>query len=291
MNNVFFSENGLTSTSANRVANLAKEFIQSIESDVQNVQFYNSEVALIGTSEKNLIEQGITDDELKRIPNGLQQIWEAKSLIAWLREAIKARKSLLDAVEKMTLEQYAAENGIELPKCPEHRKTATAESVYAELSVKERNRILSLQAKAATIGKYIHPDGRFADERKKFYDKTRNQHQVKGEGRDTLLYTYTPSCDPDTLEDVFFELQKIHRETQAELNKIEHEVNDKIRNDEMEEAATYAADYSQYRGRMNELEANLHSYKLAESKRIGALKIVIPHDLQDIYDTVNSLGK
>ena len=35
MNNVFFSENGLTSTSANHVANLAKEFIQSIESDVQ----------------------------------------------------------------------------------------------------------------------------------------------------------------------------------------------------------------------------------------------------------------
>jgi hypothetical protein len=42
---------------------------------------------------------------------------------------------------------------------------------------------------------------------------------------------------------------------------------------------------------MNELEAILHSYKLAESKRIGALKIVIPHDLQSIYDTVNSLGK
>ena len=290
-NEIFFADSGLTSTSANHIANIAKEYIQSLESEVYNIQFYMSEVSIIGSTESNVLEDGTYDEELLILPEKLEQISEAKSLIAWLREAIKARKSMLEAVESLTLEQWANDNNITLPERPVKRAVLTVDDMYASRSIKERNHILSLQARAATIGKYIHPDGRFADERKAFHDKKRNKHEVKGEGRDTLIYTYTPSCSEHNLENVFFQLQKVHRETQAELNSIEHSINEAIRQDEMDASAAYSAAMSDYRICMQELEAKLNDYKISESRRIGALKIVVPNDLKPIYDSINKLGK
>ena len=64
MNNVFFSENGLTSTSANHVANLAKEYVQETESQLANIKLYKSEVALIGTDNKQLLSDDLPDKDL-----------------------------------------------------------------------------------------------------------------------------------------------------------------------------------------------------------------------------------
>jgi len=153
VNEIFFAVSGLTSTSANHVANLAKEYVQNVESDINNVQFYKSEVALIGTSDKNLIEDGISDEALLLIPDKLYAIANAKSLIAWLREAIKARTALLNAVNSMDISEWAVEFNITLPVAPVRRKTLTKEDVLAAMNIKERNRIYSLETQAAVIGK------------------------------------------------------------------------------------------------------------------------------------------
>lgn len=48
---IFFKKEGeegvaLTSTSANHIANLAKEYIQGVEMQLNNISFYNTEIAL-----------------------------------------------------------------------------------------------------------------------------------------------------------------------------------------------------------------------------------------------------
>lgn len=47
MNNVYFGENGLTSTSGSFYANVAKEMIQRTEERLNGVKFYQTSIAPI----------------------------------------------------------------------------------------------------------------------------------------------------------------------------------------------------------------------------------------------------
>ena len=107
-NLIFFGDAGLTSTSANHVANLAKEYVQNIETELANCSFYRESVALIGTKDFNILSEGMDDEAVKKIPNLLQKVSEANSLIAWLREAIKAKKTLTEQVDCMSMETWAS---------------------------------------------------------------------------------------------------------------------------------------------------------------------------------------
>lgn len=76
---------------------------------------------------------------------------------------------------------------------------------------------------AAVIGKYIHPDDVLSDERKKLKNRIQHPHQVDGKGRDALIYTYEPSVSAEDVDNTFYELQKKHREVQAQLNSMKHD--------------------------------------------------------------------
>ena len=290
-NSVFFAENGLTSTSANHVANLAKECVQDIESRLANVKLYKCEVALIGTDTRNLLSDGWSNVGISEIEGLLETVTEAKSLIAWLREAIKARSQALDEAEARTINEWATENGVELPAKPVKKTNVTKEDIIAEMGIKERNRIFSLETKAATFGKYVHPDGNFAKARKEFLKKQSEPVSITGEGRDAMFYYYTPTCDEENVENVFFALQKVHRETQAELNGIMHHIEERVRTENMEAESAYYAALSAYQVEMEKIQSHYKLDKERELKRIAAFKIVIPNDLKGIYETVNKLGK
>lgn len=64
-NLIFFGDAGLTAASANHIANLAKEYVQDIESKLNNFQLYRSSVALIGTQEQNVLSEGVNDTFFK----------------------------------------------------------------------------------------------------------------------------------------------------------------------------------------------------------------------------------
>ena len=291
MNKIFFGNSGLTSTSANHVANLAKEFVQNVECDLNNVELVNSAVVLIGTSDYNVLKEGWNNDTLKSVAEKLDYVSQAKSLIAWLREAIKARKVLLDEIKDMEINDWAKLFEIEIPKRPVKRATISKENVIAGFTIKKRNRMYALETKASTIGKYIHPDGNFAKARKEYQKRLHNKHDVNGNGRDTLLYQYRPSCDESLLEETYFNLQNLHRECQAELNGILQEIDEIVRMDEVEACAEFTPLFNAFQKDMCALDTRFQEYKINESKRIGDLKIVIPDDLKPIYNIVNSLGK
>lgn len=289
MDKVFFSDSGLTSTSANHIANLAKELVQSVEKEVNNISLINSYVTLIGSNEKNLLSVGWKD--LESLPSKMELLGQAHALMAWLREAIKAREAMLKEVEYMSIGDWAEQYDIQLPVAPKERHNPTREERIASLNIKERNRYYTLQARAAVLGKYIHPDGSFSKARANMMDKALNPNQVVGDGRDTLLYSYKPSCDKEVVEDMFFKLQAEHRSIQAELNGILHKIDEDMRAEALEINHEFQVAIEEYNHQFNAKQAEFSEFLKKETSRRMAFKIAIPNGLQAIYETVNNLGK
>lgn len=289
-NEIFFAEAGLTSTSANHIANLAKEYIQNIQSEINNIALYSEEVSLISADSYKKLSEGVDSVTLASIPAKLEKISNAKSLIAWLREAIKAKAAMLDSVSKMTLDD-AAEWRDKVPVAPTKKVVTTEDDVIAEMDIKQRNRYYSLETEAAVLGKFIHPDGNFAEARQKFLSKLHHTHEVKGEGRDTLLYRYSPSVSEEEVENIFFQLQKRHREVQAQLNGMKHDIEEKVTAAKIQALAEYNEKYAIYSAEYAAVVSQFTEHKEREAERIAALKIVVPNDLKEICEVVNSLGK
>lgn len=290
---IFFSKDGsgLTSTSADHVANLAKEMIRGLEASLAGMAFYSTSVSLIGSDKSELLCNGVGTDELAGIQPKLHAIAKAKSLIAWLREAIKAKERLLNEATRMSENDYMLLKGI---KRVEHQLPApplTEEDYYASLSVDERNRYYELETLAAVLGKAIHPDGLFAVARDRLMLAMLNPHKPVGEGRDTMIYAYSPTLDAQDVEDVYFKLQKQYREAQASLNAIKFECQKAVKESEVE----YAAEVARIR-KLNQDESQLiadeaNLYRKEQVRAIGNYKIVIPQSLRGIYDEVTQLGK
>ena len=64
----FFGENGITSTSANHVANLAKEMVRSYQEKLAAVTFYDETIGLIGNREQTKIHSGLDIASLLSLP-------------------------------------------------------------------------------------------------------------------------------------------------------------------------------------------------------------------------------
>lgn len=63
----FFAENGLTSTSANHIANLAKEYVKAQEQKLESVEFYNTYLTIIGSDKGQRVQRGCTSQQLDDI--------------------------------------------------------------------------------------------------------------------------------------------------------------------------------------------------------------------------------
>ena len=294
---VFFKKEGeegvaLTSTSANHIANLAKEYIQGVETQLNNICFFNTEVALVGSvGGASTIQTGETSEVLNNLQSFLEGVAQAKSLIAWLREGIKAKENLMKDLQTISLDDWCKENGMIKPETPDYGHILTEVEYYASLPIKERNRYYQLETEAAVFGKYIHPDGYLSDARKKLKDKLQHPHEVDGKGRDALIYTYTPTVAVVEVDSVFFELQKKHREIQAQLNAMKYNCEQAINESTNKVNTEYMAALQKYQAELKDVLGAFKTWKDEKSQEYSKLKIVIPHSLMGIYNTINSLGK
>lgn len=293
---VFFKKEGeegvaLTSTSANYIANMAKEYIQGTEVILNNISFLDVEVALIGTNSSNTIQVGMTQEEFDNIPIMLDNVAQAKSLIAWLREAIKAKDTLIRELQATTLDKWCKENDVENPTQPIVPHVLTEQEYYASLPIKERNRYYQLETTAAVIGKYIHPDGNLSDAREELKNKVQHPHKVEGKGRDTLIYTYEPSVSIAIVDSTFYELQKKYREVQAQLNSMKHDCEVAIEESLNKSNTEYAVALSEYKENLKATMLSFKTWKDKKSQEYSKLKIAIPNSLIGIYNIINSLGK
>ena len=288
---IFFGEGGLTSTSANHMANMAKEYVANLQKDLENIDFVNISAALMGTKDSQVLQEGTTKEELNDVPTMLENIAKANAFIAWLREAIKARASLIKEVENFCLEEYCTMVGKEMPHYPEEPVEISEDSLIGELNIKERNRYYALEAKCAVLGKYIHPNGTFSQKRGELSNAIKHKHVLIGSGRDGIIKTYTPSVERQEVEDMFFKLQTIHRETQAELNSIKFKIEKQITDGNIKMQEDYKVRYNTYKNEILALENELKEWKFKEVQNISSLKIIIPNDHKEIYDIIQKVGK
>ena len=128
----FFAEKGMTSTSANHLANIAKEVIRDKETELAAIRFYSESVELIN-SEKKLLKEGYNKPE--RIGQLIEEIAAMYSFSAWAREAIKRKDEMLNELEAMDNVKYCHRMGIELPTHPISYPEPTEQDVLDEMNM------------------------------------------------------------------------------------------------------------------------------------------------------------
>jgi hypothetical protein len=282
---IFFGEKGLTMTSANYIANQCKNLYLQLEKKLENVRFYNTTMSLLGSSQREIICKGDTD--VSNIIPFLDKIAKLKSLIAWLREALKAKERLLKEANNLTFSDF----GIEVPERPMSEPSITEDDVLSTWDVKQRNRYYYIETLCSQIGKYIHPGGTFAQAREAVYNYINNPNKVVGDGRDTVIYHYEASLDTTIMEELYMKLQDTYRSYQADLNSMKHDIQTALEKDRMEKDLKFQEAYSNYEVHMSELSSKLKVLKNDEISKVQALKIIIPDSLRSIYDEVAKLGK
>lgn len=285
---IYFSKDGLTSTSCSFVANQAKEYCQTVQEELDSTNFVDSTISLIG-GEETSTKKGVKS--LDYMQKDLDTIVKAHSLIAWLREAIKAKDNLRKELVAIPLAVWCQTNSKEYPQPPISEDPITKNDVLATWSIKDRNRYLTLGAKVSAYGKFLHPDGTFAVSRKGLKQAINVPVKYRENGRDTIIEKYSPSIDKDTVDKEFYRLQGEWRKAQAELNSYEHKIQLAIDQDINEKNSKYQKEQSDYENKMGTLTSEFRAWKDLELQKIAKLKIQVPHDLEDIYTTITDLSK
>lgn len=280
----FFGTEGLTSTSANHIANVAKEHYESLEEELAAINFVEESISVVGTVDKTVSVLG-TPDILDKVDSHLAEISELKALIAWLREAIKKKESLSKELSFYRSEEYTK---LEMPERPIVR---TQDEILSTWDVKDRERYLTLEAECAVIGKFIHPKGSYSKAKERLFKKIVAPIQTNENGRDTIITYYKPIVDKIDVENKFFELQKKHRSAQAELNSLKS----RLEKEEMEEkdrlSREYMAALDEYNTKKQKLAESDKIYVEEERKKIESLKIIIPPHHRALYEKINKMSK
>lgn len=288
-NKVFFSPEGITTTSANYISNIAKEAYMNLEVEINNVCFYTTKVSLMGSSDEKILSEGTTN--LDDIPKKLDRITKLKSLIAWFREAIKEKERLISEAKNQKEEEIAEILGISIPSRPIKETYPSKEELISKWDIKVRNRYYWLDTMCAVLGKYIHPDGHLSNARKDLAHKIQNPRCLDGSGRDAIMYSATPTASTNEVEDLYFTLQDKYRSFQAELNSMKHNIENEL-NEAINKLDTeYVMASQEYSSFMYEVLGKIEQYRNTNITACQSLKIAIPNDLSDLYKELSEIGK
>lgn len=276
---------GITSTSANYLANLAKETLHEAEAQLRSMKFVNKAAELINGDKKNL-ERGWKDPSFAT--ELIDRIANMHSFIAWMREAINAKESLMNKCDSYTFEQFIIEKGIVLSPAP-LQKTVLERQIIEEMNVKERQRYLMLESYASAYGKYIHPDGEFANARKDMYFYVNNPIHLDGRGRDMVIFTYEPSTNMEAVETAFLDAQAKHREYEKQLNAMKFKIKEEVNRRNTEYLLLYKEEFQKYKSELVETQNEWKQEVIKLREKVSKMKIIIPNALRDTYDYLESL--
>ena len=219
MNNVFFKDGFLTSTEAQNICNVANEVIARLAESINSVQFYNTSITSIVSSDNEVCAgRGTTD--ITWIQDAIIKIGKYNSLIAWLKEAIKNKEEAIGEISSMSLQEWSEFKYYPNPMSPSRKATVTREDVIRNLEATDLNKYFTLQSKAAAIGKFIHETGSISRAKIMLNKVVAEPSKVSGAGRDTVVYKYTPSVNVDDVDNMFLSLMSEHRSLNAQLNFI-----------------------------------------------------------------------
>lgn len=292
MNNVFFSDKGLTITSVNHLANLAKESVRQVEQELKSYSFVNESIKLlVNPSSVTKTKIGITS--VDDVSTKLEAIGKMNSFIAWAREAIKEKENQTEIFKNKMFTSWYAENYKEdIDRATYFNPDVDYKSeIINQMTVKELNEMYSLEANVAVIGKFIHPNGVYSNAREDLLTKLNNPVIPYVNGSETIIKEYTPSIELKDVDETFFKLQSEHRTLNARLNQIKYNIDQKALELERIARSKYESELTAYHQRINERQVEFEEYKTLELERIKKLKVVVPESLQEIVDYLKRLGE
>ena len=280
--NNMLGKDGLTVTSANHVANIAKEMYEAAESKLKQLKLYSRDYMLAVNGNTYRVENESDKTDLETLSSVLKEVGELKSLIAFLREGIKAKEAMDgDEAFEAHIEELIKGGRTDLVR-PTMRKDDTFEEAFNELPAEQKARYYALEAKCATIGAFIHPDGVFAKARDAFFEHKQDPIKVVGSGQEAEVNTYTSGFSAKEVDDTFFALQKEYRSLQAELNKLKAEVDEKV-------TKTDKASIDEALAAMQIWSEARKAERLKYKEYVKALKVVVPQNLRSIYEKVKKV--
>lgn len=275
-------KDGLTVTSANHVANIAKEMYEAAESRLKAMKLCSRDFTLAVNGKTYRVENEAAKTDLETLGATLREIGELKSLIAYLREGIRAKEELnLSNTFETYIDELIKEGRKDLVR-PTAKPEPTFDMKFDELTAEQKARYFALEAKCATIGKCIHPDGAFAKARNDFFEHKQNPTEVVGSGQEAEVYEYTSNFTEEEVNEVFFALQKEYRSMQAELNRLKAEVDEKVDEENKVQNRELAAALQLWS------EAR-KAERLKYDAAVKALKVVIPQNLLGVYEKVKAV--
>ena len=284
MKRQFFGEKGITSTSANHIANLAKEAYEKLEAKLNTTSFIKETIQIIGSTAETTVKLSRAG-LITLAPNVLKEICEYKSLIAWLREAIKEKENLFKANKLWVSDEYT-EHMKNRPQCEDY---LTEQDVIESWTVAEQEDYLSLETVCAVVGKYIHPNGPLSKAKTELSNRINRPVSTECSGRDTIIRKYYPEATEEQVNTLFFSLQRNHREYQARLNGIKHKIDITLREDIQKKDEAFKLALEEYNKKTSELLVADKLTREEKHKEIEALKIIIPNDLKSVYDKLTSM--
>lgn len=295
MNNVFFKDGFLTSTEAQNICNVANEVIARLAESINSVQFYNTSITSIVSSDNEVCAgRGTTD--ITWIQDAIIKIGKYNSLIAWLKEAIKNKEEAIGEISSMSLQEWSEFKYYPNPMSPSRKATVTREDVIRNLEATELNKYFTLQSKAAAIGKFIHETGSISRAKIMLNRVVAEPNKISGAGRDTVIYRYTPSVKVDDVDNMFLSLMSEHRNLNAQLNfikakAVEEANKQNIANEqEYQKARTaYSKEYNDWLDKTEDLQSRFNQYIITEKEKISKLKINVPDSLMETYKSIKAL--
>ena len=293
-NDIYFGEEGMTSTSANHVSAMANVMVQDIKNRLMGLRLYEKSIRVIGDAE---VTVETVNNTLPDIAEGVKQICKANALIAWLREAVKERENAQTYIQNMTLDDWMKKQGIEKPASPvpptmpriNFQDYATI--LDTGLTVKEYNRFVELNSALAVYGEMIHEKGLLTRQKSELQRIRQNPTEVKESGRDTIITQYRVDVNIDTdLDKLYTQLQSEYRQLQADKNGIEAKFSNLAMDyqtrkmDEWKAAkAQFDRDCMAVNSQLVGYDAQMKEWKKQRLEELAALKIIIPNDLKALY--------
>ena len=293
-NDIYFGEEGMTSTSANHVSAMANVMVQDIKNRLMGLRLYEKSIRVIGDAE---VTVETVNNTLPDIAEGVKQICKANALIAWLREAVKERENAQTYIQNMTLDDWMKKQGIEKPTSPvpptmPHINFQDYATILdTGLTVKEYNRFVELNSALAVYGEMIHEKGLLTRQKSELQRIRQNPTEVKESGRDTIITQYRVDVNIDTeLDKLYTQLQSEYRQLQAEKNGIEAKFSNLAMDyqtrkmDEWKAAkAQFDRDIMAVNSQLVGYDAQMKEWKKQRLEELAALKIIIPNDLKALY--------
>lgn len=289
-------EKGMTSTSANKLANLAKERNREDMTFVGSVRFSNEEMSLLASpADKVMLFEGMKGDaaEFTRIREAMMRVARFNSFISWVREAIKAKDTMISDVKFTTLKEWCKKNNIDLPKAPQDKveEELKEKRATSKVGIEDMARYFIDESKASVLGQAIHPDGAIALARKDLMEANTRHAYREGEGKDMVITTVTPTANINDVTDFYMSLQSDWRHAESLVNqsKSEWEQADAVLR--LQLTNEYNSKMREYENQTARIKSDWEKWKLEEVRRISKLKIRIPQALQPVLDELLALGK